>query len=67
MDEMLKRLNEIVSILEKGNVTYEESVKLYEEAGEITKKCLKELSKQKGKVQIVKQDVENFVMEDFEI
>ena len=42
-DEMLTRLEEIVHLLEKGEATLEESLKLYEEGAGLLRQCTKQL------------------------
>ena len=42
-DEMLVRLEEIVRMMEKGEATLEESLKLYEEGAGLLRMCTKQL------------------------
>lgn len=44
------RIEEIVKILEKGECSLEESMKLYEEGALLLKFCMDELEKCKGKI-----------------
>lgn len=55
LEQDIKRLEEIASILEKG-VSLDESLKLYEEGCKLAKTCLKELEKAKGKIIMIKKD-----------
>ena len=49
-DEMLDRLEEIVRLLEKGETTLEESLKLYEEGAGLLRVCTKQLDEAEQKV-----------------
>jgi len=49
-DEMLARLEEIVRLLEKGETTLEESLKLYEEGAGLLRVCTKQLDEAEQKV-----------------
>ena len=42
-DEMLARLEEIVRLMEKGEATLEESLKLYEEGAGLLRLCTRQL------------------------
>ena len=53
-DEYSKRLQEIITTLEKNNLSIEEGIKLYEEGVEISKKCYDILNKSKGKITFLK-------------
>lgn len=46
----IERLEEIVKLLETGNVALEDSVSLYEEGLKLAKKCTEELNNAKQKV-----------------
>ncbi len=55
-ENSLKKLETIVDKLEKGDLSLEESIKLFEEGVELSAKCKKELDEAEGKVQkLVKQ------------
>ena len=55
-EESLKRLEAVVDQLEKGDLTLEESLKLFEEGVNLTAACKQELDAAEGKVQmLVKQ------------
>ena len=49
-DEMLDRLEEIVRLLEKGETTLEESLKLYEEGAGLLRVCTKQLDEAEQKI-----------------
>lgn len=46
-EELLKELEEIVSALEKGDLTLEESIKKYERGMELAKLCTEKLESAK--------------------
>jgi exodeoxyribonuclease VII small subunit len=43
-ESSLKRLEEIVSLLDAGSISLDESLKLYEEGVKLSKKCLEKLN-----------------------
>jgi exodeoxyribonuclease VII small subunit len=55
-EESLAKLDSIVERLEKGDLTLEESLKLFEEGVQLSAACKQELDAAEGKVQmLVKQ------------
>ena len=60
IDEKIKKLQEIADKLDKNEVTFEESLKLFEEGNQIAKELYTELNNEKGKVTILKQDLDKF-------
>lgn len=65
-EESAKRLEEIVAKLEKGKVTLEEGAKLFEEGAELVKKCYSDLDATKGKITIVKNDLDKIINDTME-
>ena len=59
-EKNMEKLNEIVEKLSNQSLPLEESVKLYEEAGNIYKECSDYLTKQTGKVYKIKQDLDKY-------
>ena len=56
-EECLQRLEKIVEELEKGEVSLEKSLTLFEEGMQLSSACRKELDEAEGKVEILlKQD-----------
>jgi len=55
-EETLKRLEEIVEILEGGNSSLEESLKLYEEGMALGKSCMTQLNEAKLKLKKIQKD-----------
>jgi exodeoxyribonuclease VII small subunit len=52
-EESLKKLESIVSKLEKGDLSLEESLKLFEEGVDLSATCKKELEEAEGKVEML--------------
>lgn len=50
LEKNLKRIEEIAKLLEVGNINLDESLKLYEEGIKLSKLCMDELEKAKGKI-----------------
>ena len=56
-EEMMKKLEEIVSELESGDVPLEEALKKYEEGMKLIQSCRKKLDETKRKVEVlIKKD-----------
>ncbi len=55
-EESLKRLEEIVDVLETGNASLEESVKLYEEGMTLAKSCMTRLNEAKLKLKKIQKE-----------
>lgn len=55
-EESLKRLEEIVSLLDGGSLTLDESIKLFEESTKLVGVCTEYLEKAKLKVTELKKD-----------
>lgn len=67
LDENLKKLNDLVLKVEKDDISLDESVKAFEEGSKIAKLCLKDLKEVKGKITILKQDIDKYKEEEMEI
>jgi exodeoxyribonuclease VII small subunit len=66
-EESLRKLQTIVDQLEKGDLSLEESLKLFEEGVSLSAVCKKELDAAEGKVQmLVKQRDGSLKAEPFE-
>lgn len=67
-EDYLKKLEKIVQQLEEGELTLDESVKLYEEGMSISKICLEKLNKAKQKIeQLVVEGGEKYSLKPFSI
>ncbi len=65
-EESLKKLESIVEQMEKGELSLEESVKLFEEGVALSAACKKELDEAEGKVEtLIRQRDGSFRTEPF--
>lgn len=64
-EEALENLNSIKDKLDLGEVTLDESLKLYEESVKYTKICLDLLKETEGKVVAIKEEVDKLVEKPF--
>lgn len=60
-EESNERLQEIIKQLEKNELPLEEATKLYEEGVFLAKKCYKQLFESKGKVTILKTELDKIL------
>lgn len=58
-----KELNNVVSKLEEENISLTESSKLYERGAELVKYCLSQLEETKGKITVIRKDLDKFIEE----
>ena len=65
-EEAEKELQEIIRKLENENVSFSESQNLYERGSFLVKSCLTELEDVKGKISIIKKELDEFIEEKFE-
>lgn len=65
-EENNKKLSEIIKKLEKENLGIEESTKLYEEGVKLAKDSYKILNESKGKVTILKEELDKLQIDDEE-
>lgn len=61
-----KQLQEIALKLEDENLPFSEAQKLYEKGSELVKFCLSSLDEVKGKITIIKKELDQFIEEKFE-
>lgn len=61
-----KQLQEIALKLEDENLPFSEAQKLYEKGSELVKFCLSSLDEVKGKITIIKKELDHFIEEKFE-
>lgn len=65
-EEALERLEAIVSQLEDGELSLEESLKLFKEGMELNKFCAGLLTKAQGEVKkVIEESAEEYTLEDF--
>ena len=55
-EQAIKRLDEIVSLLERNNVSLDESLSLFEEGTKLTAFCSKKLSEAKQKITEIEKE-----------
>ncbi|HYF82844.1 MAG TPA: exodeoxyribonuclease VII small subunit [Clostridia bacterium] len=65
-EQALKRLEEIVEVLESGNISLEESIKIYQEGVSLSKLCSGMLEEAEGKVMAI-MNRNDEQMEEFSI
>lgn len=61
-----KELGEIVSKMEDNNIPFSKTQELYERGSQLIKFCLSSLEQAKGKISIIKKDLDTFIEEKFE-
>ena len=61
-----KQLQEIALKLEDENLPFSEAQKLYEKGSELVKISLSSLDEVKGKITIIKKELDQFIEEKFE-
>jgi exodeoxyribonuclease VII small subunit len=67
-EDYLVKLEDIVKKLEEGELSLDESVKLYEEGMSISKLCLKKLESTKKKIEkLVIKDDDEYSLENFKL
>ena len=59
-DKDFERLNEISKELENENISLNKGLELYEEGSNIAKNLYKELNEAKGKITVLKQELDKF-------
>lgn len=66
-EEAMKKLEDIVSILEKGDLNLDESVNKFEEGMKISKECSKILEDAERRITILLQNNGNVEEDNFEV
>ena len=64
-EEQVKRLSQIVEILENSQPTLEEVNKLFSEGVELTKNCYKALNETKGKITVLQDELGKLIEKPF--
>ncbi len=60
-EESILRLEEIVKLLESGEVKLDEVNSLFSEGADITKNCFKLLNESKGKITVLREELDKLV------
>ena len=66
LEKKIKELELIANNLENPDLGMDEGVSLYEQGVTIAKDCYKSLNEIKGKINIIKQDLETYKEERFD-
>lgn len=66
-EENIKRLEEIVSNLEEGNISLESSIELFEEGIKLTKVCNDKLESIENKINILIEENGSIKMQEYNI
>jgi exodeoxyribonuclease VII small subunit len=64
-EEHLTKLEKVVAQLESGDLTLEDSVRLFEEGVQLSEACKKELEVAEGKIQLLVQRGKHMVPTEF--
>ena len=65
-EELIEKLENITSKLEKDNLNLDESIELFEEGMKISKKCNEKLENAEKKISILLKDGNKIKEEDFD-
>lgn len=65
LDKKMEELKVITENLEKGEMTFEESIKSFEKGAALAKECVAALNETKGRVTQIKQDLDAFMEVEF--
>lgn len=65
-EQAVKELEKILSDLESGEISLDESIKLFEKSVELSKTCFDKLKETEGKVEIIKKQLDQIVVKPFE-
>ena len=65
INQIIEELEKIIARLESGECGLEESAKLYEKGTELSKLLSKQIDETKGKITIIKQQLDKIIEEDF--
>lgn len=67
-EEAISQLEQIVSMLEKGDISLEESIANFQQGIELSRYCAAKLDEAEKKISIILQDEEgNLIEKDFEL
>ena len=64
-EKQLEQLEKITSRLEDKALSLEDGIKLYEDGLALTKECLKSLSESKGKIALIRKEMDKLTEEPF--
>ena len=64
-EEAVKELENILSLLESGELNLDESIKLFEKSVELSKICFEKIKTTEGKVEIIRKELEEISIKPF--
>lgn len=65
LEEKISELEKLVAELEKESIGIEEGIKLFEQGIKVTKECLDSLAGSKGKITLLKQQMDKLLEEPY--
>lgn len=65
-EDKMKELQSIADKMEDSNLPMDEAIALYEKGSELAKECFAVLNETKGKITVIKQDLDKYKEENFE-
>lgn len=65
-EQAVKELEKILADLESGDISLDQSIKLFEKSVELSKTCFDKLKETEGKVEIIKKQLDQIVVKPFE-
>lgn len=66
-EQSLKELEIITQKLESGDCDLSQALELFDKGVELSKNCVNQISQAKGKLTILKEQLDNIVEENFDI
>lgn len=66
LEEGFGKLDSIAHKLESGELSLDESISLFDESVKITKECLEILESGKGKLVVIKNELDKLIEEDLD-
>lgn len=64
-EEKVKKLEEILDKIQSGEVGLDEANKLFTEGVELSKSCFQMLEESKGKVTVLRKEIESYIEKPF--
>ena len=64
-EEAVKELENILNLLESGELNLDESIKLFEKSVELSKICFEKIKTTEGKVEIIRKELEEISIKPF--
>ena len=64
-EEAVKELEDILDSLERGDISLDEAIKLFEKSVELSKFCFEKIKTTEGKVEIIKKELDQITIKPF--